>query len=73
MKIRHFTFPAIALLPSLLVGCGMAETTAVTAAQAEAAVEQVKEGEALKDKVQQDIDAAQQAAADARTAAEDQE
>jgi hypothetical protein len=50
----------------LLAGCGLAETTAVTAAQAESAVEQAKEGKELQEKVQRDLDAAQQSAADAR-------
>jgi hypothetical protein len=59
-------FPIAAMLSTLLAGCGMAETTAVTAAQAEAAVEQVKEGEKLKAKVEQDIAAAQERAAAAR-------
>jgi hypothetical protein len=63
MKIR--CLPAL-LIATLLTGCGMAETTAVTAAQAEAAVEQAKEGEKLKEKVQEDIAAAQQASADSR-------
>lgn len=50
----------------LLAGCGLAETTAVTAAQAESAAEQAKQGKELQEKVQRDIDAANQAAADAR-------
>lgn len=67
--MRHRLFIA-ALLPGLLAGCGMAETTAVTAAQAEAAVEQAKEGEKLKARVEQDIAAAQEQAAAARAAAD---
>jgi hypothetical protein len=67
MKHRSFT---VALLCALLAGCGMAETTAVTAAQAEAAAEQVREGEKLKAKVEQDIAAAQEQAAASRAAAE---
>lgn len=50
----------------LLVGCGLAETTAVAASQAATAAEQVKQGKELEEKVQRDIEAAQQAAADAR-------
>lgn len=55
----------------LLTGCGLAETTAVAATQAEAAAEQAKEGKKLEEKVQHDIDAANQAAADARAKAEE--
>jgi hypothetical protein len=60
---------AAATLTSL-AGCGMAETTAATAAQAEAAVEAAKEGEKVKAKIEQDLAAAQQQAADARAAAD---
>ena len=42
----------------LLTGCGLAETTAVAATQAEAAAEQVKQGKKMEEKVQRDIDAA---------------
>jgi hypothetical protein len=67
--MSHRLFLA-AILSAALAGCGMAETTAVTAAQAEAAVEQAKEGEKLKARMEQDIAAAQQQAADARAAAD---
>jgi hypothetical protein len=67
--MRHRLFLA-AMLSAALAGCGMAETTAVTAAQAEAAVEQAKEGEKLKASVEQDIAAAQEQAAAARAAAD---
>jgi hypothetical protein len=50
----------------LLGGCGLAETTAVAASEAATAAEQVKQGKELEAKVQRDIEAAQQAAADAR-------
>ena len=50
----------------LLTGCGLAETTAVAAAEAEAAQKQVKEGKKLEEKVQHDVEAANQVAADAR-------
>jgi len=54
----------------LLTGCGLAETTAVAAAEAEAAAQQVKEGKKLEEKVQRDVEAANQTAADARAKAE---
>ena len=55
----------------LLTGCGLAETTAVAATQAEAAAAQAKEGKKLEEKIQRDIDATNQAAADAREKAEE--
>ena len=61
---------AAAAATLLLAGCGLAETTAVAAAEAEAAAQQVKEGKKLEEKVQHDIDAANQAAADVRAKAE---
>lgn len=54
----------------LLSGCGLAETTAVAASEAESAAEQAKQGKALEEKVKTDIAAAQQTAADARNKAE---
>jgi hypothetical protein len=56
---------------SLLTGCGLAETTAVAATEAEAAAQQAKEGKKMEEKVQHDLDAANQAAADARAKAEE--
>ena len=63
--------PALAVVAAtlLLTGCGLAETTAVAATQAEAAAEQVKEAKKMEEKVQHDIDAANQAAAEARSKA----
>jgi len=55
----------------LLMGCGLAETTAVAASNAETAEEQAKEGKKMEEKIQNDIDAANQAAADARAKAEE--
>lgn len=55
----------------LLAGCGLAETTAVAATQAEAAAQQAKEGKKMEEKVQHDIEAAEQAAAEARAKAEE--
>jgi uncharacterized lipoprotein YajG len=54
----------------LLAGCGFAETTAVATSEAASAAEQLKQGKELEEKVQRDIEAAQQAAADARDKAE---
>ena len=61
---------AVTAASLLFTGCGLAETTAVAASEAETAAEQVKQGKELEAKVQRDIDAAQQAAADARAKAE---
>jgi hypothetical protein len=49
-----------------LNGCGLAETSAVTAAQAESAAEQAKQGKELEAQLQRDIEATQRAAAEAR-------
>jgi mevalonate pyrophosphate decarboxylase len=54
-----------------LTGCGLAETTAVAAAQAEAAAQQAKEGKKLEEKVQRDIEAANKATADALAKADE--
>jgi len=54
----------------LLSGCGLAETTSVATTQAASSAEQVKQGKEMEEKVKRDIDAAQQAAADARDKAE---
>ncbi len=51
---------------------GVAETTAAAATEAAAAAEQAKQGKELEAKVQKDLDAANQAAADQRAAAEAQ-
>ncbi|HEU5136089.1 MAG TPA: hypothetical protein VFU13_13145 [Steroidobacteraceae bacterium] len=66
----HVGVAAVAVA-SLLASCGLAETAAVTATQAEAAAEQAKQGKELQEKVQRDLDAANQAAADARAKAEE--
>ena len=62
---------AVVAATLLLNGCGLAETTAVAATQAEAAAAQAKEGKKLEEKIQRDIDATNQAAADAREKAEE--
>lgn len=54
----------------LLVGCGAAETAGVAAAQAEMAADDAKEAKEKMAKIEADLDAAQQTAADAREAAE---
>jgi hypothetical protein len=53
----------------LFTGCGLAETTAVAASEA-VGCRRGQAGKELEAKVQRDIDAAQQAAADARAKAE---
>ena len=50
---------------ALLSGCGLAETGATAAAEAKAASEQAKQGKELEEKVKKDVEAAQQAQADA--------
>ena len=54
----------------MLAGCGLAETGAVAAAQGESAAEQAKQARETQEKVEKQLDAAQQAAADRLTAAE---
>jgi hypothetical protein len=54
----------------LLCGCGLAETTAVAATEAETAAEQAKQGKELEAKVQRDVAAAEKTAAEARDRAE---
>lgn len=56
---------------ALLAGCGLAETGAVATTQAASAAEQAKQGKELEEKVKADIDAAQQAQADARAKMEE--
>jgi hypothetical protein len=68
--MKNQVFIACAASVLLLAGCGVAETAGVAAAEAESAAEQVKQGKELEQKVQDDIAAAQQAAADARAIAE---
>jgi outer membrane biogenesis lipoprotein LolB len=58
------------LAAALLAGCGLAETGATAVAEADAAAEQAKQGKALEEKVKRDIEAAQQAQADAIEKAE---
>ena len=58
------------LVTALLSGCGLAETGAAAVADADAAAEQAKQGKQLEEKVKRDIEAAQQAQADAIEKAE---
>jgi uncharacterized lipoprotein YajG len=69
---RSKMFRAITLLvaAALLNGCGLAETGAAAATAGGGAAAQAKEAEKITDKVETDIEAAQQAAAEARRAAE---
>jgi hypothetical protein len=61
----------VAAATLLFTGCGLAETTAVAASEAESAAKQVEEGKKLEENVMRDIDAANQAAADARAKTEE--
>ena len=62
---------AIAAAAWLLTGCGLAETTAVAATEAETAAQQIKEGKAMEEKIQRDVEAANKAAAEARARADE--
>ena len=55
---------------ALVSGCGLAETGAAAAAGGASAAEQAKQAKAIEDKVQRDIQAAQQAADEKLKAAE---
>jgi len=71
-KIVHIQLTLTAVAATLLLtGCGLAETTAVAAAEAEAAQQQVKEGKKLEEKLKHDVEAANQVAADARAQADE--
>ncbi len=63
---------AAAFASLLLAGCGLAETSATAVTEAKAASEQAKEGKELESKVQRDIEASEQARADALKKAEEQ-
>lgn len=62
-------FAALALA-SILSGCGLAETGVAATADAEAAAQAAKQAKEMEAKMQQQIDAANQAAAAQRDAAE---
>jgi hypothetical protein len=61
---------AAAAVSLSLAGCGLAETSAVAASQGASAAEQAKQGKEMEEKTQRDIEAAEQAAAEARKKAE---
>jgi hypothetical protein len=61
---------AILVLAGALCGCGLVETGAVAATAGASAAEDAKRAEKITDKVEADIAAAQQTAAEARRAAE---
>jgi hypothetical protein len=63
---------AAAVVSLSLVGCGVAETIAVAAAQGGTAAEQAKEAKKTQEKIEHDVAAADQAAADARAKAEEE-
>ena len=63
---------AIASAALLLAGCGLAEVGASAATEGASAAEQAKEGKKLEDKVQQQLDQANQAAAAQRAKSEEQ-
>jgi len=54
----------------LLAGCGLVDVGASAATEGASAAEQAKQGKALEDKVQKQLDDANKAAADARAKAE---
>jgi uncharacterized lipoprotein YajG len=69
--LRHtarYLAPLAAL--ALLAGCGMAETTATTAAMAEAKAQEVKAAKETQAKIEQKLEDAQAAAAQQRADAE---
>lgn len=70
VSARIAGFAMAATAAASLVGCGLAETGAVAAAQGASAAEQVKQGKEMEEKVKRDIAAAQQAALDARNQSE---
>ncbi len=55
---------------ALLSGCGLAETGAAAAAGGASAVEQAREAEKITSRVEADLEAARQQAAEARRTAE---
>lgn len=70
MDIPRKRLALLVLLPLLLAGCGLAETTAAGAAGAASTAEEAKQARQTLDNVQQQLDAAQQAAAMSRADAE---
>jgi hypothetical protein len=73
VMLKSFTpllLGAIIALSATLAGCGLAETGAVGAAAGSSQAEQVRQGKQTEARVQKQLDAAYQQAADQRRAAE---
>ena len=70
VRARIAGFAMVATAAASLGGCGLAETGAVAATQGAGAAEQIKQGKEMEEKVKRDIEAAQRAAADARSQSE---
>jgi hypothetical protein len=68
--LRHLPVLGLTVLAALLAGCGLAETAATGAAAGASATEQAREAKATEQRVQKEIDAAQQAAAERREQAD---
>jgi len=68
--LRPLLFTATLLVGALLAGCGLAETGAAAAAGGASQVEQVRQAKQTEARVQKQLDAAYQQAADQRRAAE---
>jgi hypothetical protein len=68
---KHVFVATLAAAAALLAGCGVAETAVVTAAQAEAAVEDAKQAKETQAKIEAGVADAQQVAAENRAAAEE--
>lgn len=60
----------ILVASAMLGGCGLAETGAAAAATGASAAEQARQAQQIEEKVRAQLDAAQQAAAQSREAAE---
>jgi outer membrane lipopolysaccharide assembly protein LptE/RlpB len=67
---RYLAPAALIGAMALLAGCGMAETTAATAAMAEAKAQEVKAAKETQARIEQKLDDAQAAAAQQRANAE---
>jgi hypothetical protein len=68
---KNLLVATLTIAAALLAGCGVAETAAVTAAQAEAAVQDAKRGKEAQAKIEAGVAEAQQVAADNLAAAEE--
>lgn len=70
-KLTLFLALSVVAASAFTTGCGLAETTAVAAAEAKSAQEQAKQGKEMEEKVKRDLEAANKAAADNRQKAEE--